>query len=207
MSADLTAVIVAVVGVGGTLTSPLLAQRMVIRGKQLQISERHQRRREERAEERLAKELQECRDASVALNITARGFRQALKNCAYEPSDQTRTELEQARLDFTRSCGEMQLVLSEPVLACAATVSGYLATAYGRVKEFLSSQGAPDAARRDEIEAYLDGEVHDAIRELRRIMRTELGVDAGPAAPWTRYPRTVPAAMAPRSKGGKRAHR
>jgi hypothetical protein len=47
-SADLTTVVVAVLGVAGTLSSPLLAQRTAARARQQEFSLQGQQRREER---------------------------------------------------------------------------------------------------------------------------------------------------------------
>lgn len=177
MSINLTALLVAVAGVLGTLTSPILTQRLTLRAKQQEIDALKQQRLEERTEERRRTAFKEGRDCCIALNTTARGFRQALKNCLFEGYDVDRTELEQARRLFTSRYGEAQIILSDAVMDAAKSVWDTLATAYGRVRAIGTQLALPERqTERERLMSYLDEEVDNAIHELRRIMRSDLGI-------------------------------
>ena len=177
MSVNLTALLVAVAGVLGTLTSPILIQRLTLRAKQQEIDALKQQRSEERAEEQRRMAFKEGRDCCIALNTAARGFRQALKNCLFEGYDTDRTELEQARRLFTSRYGEAQIILSDTVMDAALPVWDRLATAYGRVRAIGTHLALPDRqTERDRAMSYLDEEVDNAIHELRRTMRSDLGI-------------------------------
>ena len=101
MSGNVTALLVAIAGVLGTLRSPILTQRLNLRAKQQKIDALKEQRIEERVEERRRTAFKESRDCCIALNTAARSFRQSLKNCLFEGYDEDRTELEQARRVFT----------------------------------------------------------------------------------------------------------
>ena len=173
----LTALLVAVAGVLGTLTSPLLTQRLTLRAKQQEIDALKQQRSEERTEEQRRTAFKDGRDSCIALNTAARGFRQALKNCLFEGYDLERTELEQARRLFTSRYGEAQIILSDIVVEAATPVWDKLAVAYGRVRAIGTQLALPEKqAERDRVMSYLDEDVDNAIHELRRTMRSDLGI-------------------------------
>jgi hypothetical protein len=174
VSTDVIALVVAVVGVGGTLTSSVLSQQLAMRARKQENEAQRQQRLDERDEERLRTAFKDRRDICIALNTSARDFRQALKNCLFEGLDEKGAELEQARQAFTRRYGEAQMILSETVLKSASTASGYLADAYGVLKK--ATAGPIDKDEREKLESYLDHAVRRALRDLREVMRLDLGV-------------------------------
>lgn len=167
--------LVAVAGVLGTLTSPILTQRLTLRAKQQEIDAMQQQRFEERAEERCRTAFKDRRECCIAPNTAARGFRQALKNCLFEDYDEDRTELEQARRLFTSRYGEAQIILSDTIMNAATPVYDTLAEAYGGVRAIgtplIIDKKQPE---RERLMSYLDNEVDTAIRELRNTMRSDL---------------------------------
>jgi len=177
MSTEVLALIIAIVGVLGTLASALLTQTLSMRSKRLEIDEQRWRRIEERDEERRQTEFKDRRDSCIALNMAARHFRQALKNCLFEGVDVRGGELEAARQEFTSRYGEAQMILSDAVLDVASEASGRLAGAYGKVKA-AQQPGGPqlEGSEREKLEDFLDHEVGSVLRRLRKTMRRDLGV-------------------------------
>lgn len=177
MNVNVTALLVAVAGVLGTLTSPILTQRLTLRAKQQEIDASKQQRLEERIEERRRTAFRESRDCCIALNTAARGFRQSVKNCLFEGYDEDRAGLEQARRSFTARYGEAQIILSDAIMEAATPVYDTLAAAYGGVRALGTPLViAEGKAERERLMSYLDDEVHNAIRNLRKIMRSDLGI-------------------------------
>jgi hypothetical protein len=177
MSAEILALIVAIVGVTGTLASALLTQALSLRAKRLEINEHRQQRLEERDEERWRTQFKDRRDSCIALNTAARRLFRALKNCLFEGVDERGGELEQARHEFTSRYGEAQMILPDTVLDVASTASGRLAEAYGKVK--ASQQlGGPQLgiSEREKLENFLDLEVGSVLLQLRQSMRKDLGI-------------------------------
>jgi hypothetical protein len=177
MSAGVLALIVAIVGVVGTLASSLLTQVLSLRAKGTELGEMRQQRLEERAEERRRAEYRDRRDSCVAVNMRARRFRQALKNYLFEGTDEKADELEQARQEYTSRYGEAQMILSDAVLKEASVANGCLADAYGIVKASRQpGEHRFGAAERAELENWLDETVGSALKQLRHAMRVDLGV-------------------------------
>ena len=78
---------------------------------------------------------------------------------------------------FTGRYGEAQIILSDTVMDAAIPVWDTLAVAYGRVRAIGTGLALPEnQAERDRVMSYLDEEVENAIQELRRTMRSDLGI-------------------------------
>ena len=176
MTAGMLALVVAIVGVVGTLASTLLTQMLSLRSKRLEADDQQQQRLEERVEERRRTEYRDRRDCCIAMNMAGRRFRQALKNCLFEGGEKA-GELEQARQEFTSRYGEAQMILSDAVLKAASAANGSLAEAYGKVKSSQQPGGRPlGVSEREKLENFLDKEVGSSLRHLRHTMRRDLGV-------------------------------
>jgi hypothetical protein len=177
MSTAVLALVVAIVGVLGTLASALLTQTLSLRAKRLDIDEQRRQRLEQRDDERQRTEFQDRRASCIALNMEGRRFRQALKNCLFEGVDKKGAELEEARQAFTSRYGEAQMILSDAVLKVATVATGRLAEAYGKVKSHQQPGSPPiGPSDREKLERFLDHEVASALRQLRQAMRRDLGV-------------------------------
>jgi hypothetical protein len=177
MSTEFLALVIAIVGVLGTLTSALLTQTLSLRAKRFEIDEQRQQRVEQRDEERHRTEFKDRRDSCIALNMAGRHFRQALKNCLFEGVDKRGAELEEARQAFTSRYGEAQMILSGTVLKVASVASLRLAEAYGKVKGSQPPGSPPiGPSDREKLERFLDREVASVLRQLRHTMRRDLGV-------------------------------
>src|SRR5271154_302132 len=184
MSTQVLALVIAIVGVLGTLASALLSQALSLRAKRLEVDAQHRLHIEQRDEERQRAAFEDRRAACIALNMEGRRFRQALKNYIYEDEETKGAELEQARQAFTSRYGEAQMILSDTVLKAARVATGRLAEAYGKVKAAKQSGSAQvRLTDREKIERFLDQEVASALRQLRQDMRRDLGVaDSGKIA-------------------------
>jgi hypothetical protein len=177
MSSDVTTLVVALVGVTGTLAATVLAQHMARRARQQEIDAQ----REQRQEEREATAQRDLRAAYVALNAAVRAFRWTMLYHLREGTDQTRAELEQARQAFDLRYAEGQLITAPAVMEAAQSVSARLNDAYDRVRRL--DAGPPDTASglrdRAALEADLEGGIYQEIRDLRTALRAELGTSAG----------------------------
>ncbi|WP_237532309.1 hypothetical protein [Streptomyces sp. SID8352] len=172
------ALVVAVVGVIGTLLSALLTQRAAER------SRRREQERAERVRER-AREIEERRDCYVALNAASRQYLAALTDQLHalgrpEDTEAVRPRLTEAR-DLHRDVyAEAQMRLPEPVLVPAGEVAHALGALYGRLRRL--DDGTPrhgDAL--DAVPGEIDA-LWESLRELRRAMRRDLGAPGEPGA-------------------------
>jgi hypothetical protein len=191
MSADVTTVVVAVLGAIGTLSSPLLTQWVANRVKRQEGEIEARRRQEDRDEDNRRSGLQQRRTIYAQLNTAARQYEQAI----YEylrviseavPTSRQRTELAKARESFRELYSDAQMIVPDKVLAAAMEVSASLGRAYGMAKRLerrLPGDGEAAGNREETVEAaraYCHDDVYGLITSLRALMRQDLGV-SGPA--------------------------
>ncbi|MFF3264885.1 hypothetical protein ACFYWO_37710 [Streptomyces sp. NPDC002932] len=168
----LTALLVAVVGVVGTLMSALLTQRAADRSRQRELARAGEMR------DRLA-QAQGLWSCYVALNTSGRHYLAALTDQlralgreAELPS--VRQRLTTARDQHREVYAEAQMRLSDRVLDHAGAVSHGLGAVYGMVRRLddgLPRPGDSTEAAHEGIEA-----LWVRLREMRREMRADLGV-------------------------------
>ncbi|MFF7650333.1 hypothetical protein ACFZCY_10805 [Streptomyces sp. NPDC007983] len=168
MSAVIAAMITAVVGVLGTLFSPLLHQRLTAR---------------QRAEEAIAEErrrgFEERRAAYTAMNRASRQFHTLLKDALHRIrdgvyTDEDRDRLEEARRDYRDQYAEAQMIVPERVLAASRDLNTVLAGIDAMAKRI--DRGV---AREGETAAVALLELKDAeprLAAMRRLMREDLGL-------------------------------
>ncbi len=190
MSADVATVVVAILGVAGTLSSPLLAQRIADRAKRQDFEFEMQRRREDRHEDDRRAATQERRAIYAKLNTTARQYEQAIyqylrviSNGPARPGQEA--ELVAARETFRELYSDAQMILPDQVLAAAMEMSYGLGQAYGKARRLerrRRSEPSGDPPADDLAEsieaarAYCHGDVYQLIIKVRGLMRQDLGV-------------------------------
>lgn len=168
MTAAVTAMITAIVGVLGTLLAPALTQRITAR----------QRAEESAAEER-RRRFEERRTAYTAMNRASRQFHTLLKDALHRLrdgvyDDQDRERLEEVRRDYRDRYAEAQMVVPERILEASRAVNTVLAGADAVIKRLdrgVAGDGESPA------QALLDlKEAEPRLTEMRRLMRQDLGV-------------------------------
>ncbi|MGW0992729.1 hypothetical protein [Streptomyces sp. NPDC002520] len=169
MTAAITAMITAVVGVLGTLFAPVLRQRQA------------DRRRAEEAEQAEHRRLfEERRTAYTAMNRASRQFHTLLKDALHRMrdgvyTDHDREQLEEARLDYRDRYAEAQMVVPERILEASRDVNRVLADVDAAVKR-LDRGRAQDGESPDR--SLLDlKEAEPLLTTMRRLMRADLGVE------------------------------
>jgi hypothetical protein len=181
VSTDITGLIIAVVGVTGTLTAPVVTQRFAIRARKQELDAAQQQRVQDRDVERRRTDFADRRAAYIELNAAMRAFRRAIRDDLIESSQQCRDELEQARRTFDRRTAEVQLIGTDVVLEAFYPFSDMLFRLYdGVVRADTHEAEDPERAKR-EREALLDVLEHRIPLEskaFRAVMRWELSSDA-----------------------------
>lgn len=168
MTAAVTAMITAVVGVLGTLLAPVLSQRISAR-----------QRAEDGAAEERRRRFEERRTAYTAMNRASRQFHTLLKDALHRLRDGVydepdRERLEEARRDYRDRYAEAQMVVPERILEVSRAVNTVLAGTDAVVKRLdrgLARDGeSPEQALLDLKEA------EPRLTAMRRLMREDLGV-------------------------------
>ncbi|MFI9152184.1 hypothetical protein [Streptomyces sp. NPDC053367] len=168
MTAAVTAMITAVVGVLGTLFAPVLSQRLTDR-----------RRAEEAAVAAQERRLAERREAYTAMNRSSRQFHTLLKDALHRLRDGVfgepdRDHLEEVRREYRDRYAEAQMIVPERILEASRSVNEVLAGGDAAVKRLdrgLAREGEnPDTA----LLALKEAEPR--LSAMRRLMREDLGV-------------------------------
>jgi len=181
MSGATVSLIVAIVGVFGTLASAVMSQVLTQRAKlrELELAEVVRVAQERDAEKRRrSDQLQSC---YVQLNAQDRHYRDAMLAYAYAlrsgSADVEAAEVSGARRAQRDVRAEAQMMASLEVLTVEGRVNNRLTVAYRRLME--AAREADSSARRarlDEVIDLLDA-VIEKLGHVRALMRVELGVD------------------------------
>ena len=186
MNANVTTLLVAILGVAGTLSSPLLGQWIARRGKQQEFDLQRQERLESRQETRQRETFEERRSIYAKLNTAARQYTQELRAYLRAITDRSATDDESARLEQARQAyrdlySDAQMILPDKVLAAAVSVNNGLGDAYGMIIRLAA--GTPRAGTQggspethEIAHQYCRVTLYDLIETLRQSMREDLGV-------------------------------
>ncbi|MFJ8016576.1 hypothetical protein [Streptomyces sp. NPDC096339] len=170
---EIGSVVIAVVGVAGTLGGAILTQRG---------SERVKRREIEllRGHEEMREQLVLRRTCYVELNRDARQFTTALNKHLHVMRERTVEDADRVALDEARDAqrdrySEAQMIAPDTVLAPASEANQALSRLYGQVKRL--ERGEPGPGESMESAARDQHRVWDHLRAMRHAMREDLGVE------------------------------
>jgi hypothetical protein len=174
MSMDVTNVLVAIVGIAGTLAATVFTQFAATREKRLDAANQ----REIRAEARRESVHTAKQAIYVELNDAARAYRTVGhdylvdKIRGREPGDLKPIEIERRRYRTVYS--RAQMVLPDPALQVASVVNECLGYSYRALHDIATSPSPLIAA--EDLHRWYDGALSDAVKLLRQVLREDLGV-------------------------------
>lgn len=179
MSASVSALIVAFLGIAGTVTSGFLAQWGAGRTKARELAHSDNQTRAERAYQERRTLLDARRSCYADLNTAARLYQTALTdffhalNCG-SVSPEIQEALEEARLAHRARHSEAQMLVPDNVLGVASAVNKHLGEFYGLLKRLQADmpEGSDSLARAEEYRRNS----WDLIAGMRSEMRRDLGV-------------------------------
>jgi hypothetical protein len=178
MGTAITALAVAVVGVVGTLLSPILAQRSTARASQVAAEIQRDIRTEERHTAARRITFEEKRAAYSSLNSLARTCRNQFKDHARHyirtgvltPADVAIAR--EAWISYQDQYDGSQMVLPDKILTLASRLNALLSQGFRLLRELGEpGQGAPDA-----VVEFCNGPVLELVTLMRQAMREDLGV-------------------------------
>ncbi len=181
MSSAIISLVVAVVGVCGTLASAIFTQLLSQRAKLEELKHTDLRSLAEREAVEKQRKVDQLRSSYVQLNANDRNYRDAMLALAYALKAGSLAEVEAAEVATARrkqrdTRAEAQMVVSEDVLAEEGPVNAQLTVAYRRLKHI---QQEDDASAREQLlheTIELLDEIISMLSRVRVIMRMELGV-------------------------------
>ncbi|MGI5391867.1 hypothetical protein [Streptomyces sp. CA-251251] len=177
MSTD--ALVVAVIGVCGTLAATWLTQRSNDRTRQRELAHTEQQRQAAYDEQVQDAMLTVRRTAYVALNATARQYLTALRDRAHAwestpGSNQGADLLEEQRASYRNCYAEAQMIVPDAVLTAARTANAELNEIYGILRRL--EQGSPREGDTLSSVRSRVGSARRLLHVLRDVMRSDLGV-------------------------------
>nr|WSW48998.1 hypothetical protein OG296_38670 [Streptomyces sp. NBC_01001] len=170
---DLTAVVVAAVGVTGTMVAPLLAQW----ARRQELAEAAERAELRLRQDRDEGDLQRRRDLYAVLNSAARAYRTAgydLVLALKRGESVDGSALEVARSFYRDQYAQAQMVLPGRALNIASEVNRCLSLGYRLVRMLPAHAGHHDAWSR--TETWFRTPLAEAVWLLRHALRQDLGV-------------------------------
>ncbi|MFF4368928.1 hypothetical protein [Streptomyces sp. NPDC001594] len=171
---EIGAMVIAVVGVAGTLGASLLTQRGAERAKRREIEL-------VRAHEDEREHLALRRGCYAALNRDSRQYTTALNRHLHVMreggvGDADREALDAAKAAHRDTYSEAQMIAPDAVLGQAAAVNRALTLVYGQVKRL--ERDAPEDGETMATVSRAQQEIWDLLREMRAAMRADLGVSS-----------------------------
>lgn len=185
MSSAIVSLVVAVVGVFGTLASAIFTQLLLQRSKLKELEHAERLRRAEQGEAERQRKLEELRSCYVQLNAHNRNYRDAMLAYAYalkagSPSEAEAAEVATARRSQRDTRAEAQMVVSDQVLDAEHRINRQLTRAYSRLKRIeRESDASVRETLLEEVIKLLD-EIISLLARTRVIMRKELGIAGKP---------------------------
>lgn len=168
MSAAVTAMITAVVGVLGTLLAPVLAQRAADR-----------RRAAEAADADSRRTFEERRDTYTAMNRASRHFHTLLKDALHRIRDgvyeaEDRVAVEDCRRDYRDQYARAQMIVPQRILDASRELNVVLADVDAAVKRI--DRGRPKDGETAESLTLALKAAEPKLTAMRRLMRADLGL-------------------------------
>jgi len=178
VSTDLTGVVVAIVGIAGTLGATALAQRAAARDKRLDAKIQHDIRAQERQESVRAAAHAEKRAIYADLNAAAREFRTVghdylvdkLRGADLEDLEQ----IEMTRAKYRDIYARAQMVLPDRVLEVTSELNQCLGYSYRALRDI--DNGFDRSIAIESLHRWYDGALRGGVGLLRRVLREDLGV-------------------------------
>lgn len=180
VSADTSAVLIATVGVLGTLGAPIVSQWLATRTKRVDFEMRKSERLDDFRLTQGQTDAANKRACYIAFMVNARRYRLGVTNYldkvkvgAVDKAE--RDELGAARRAYLESFAEIQLTASLQALAAIQPFNDGLSEAYRAAKQF-ENQGPKPGGSVEEVKAFLD-KLWDQWNDMREAMRNDLGVE------------------------------
>ncbi|MDF6061646.1 MULTISPECIES: hypothetical protein [Streptomyces] len=178
MSTGVIALLVAVVGVAGTLLAPVTTAWVSSRSRRQEFELQQRSEQAKRHIDDAQANLERRRDIYVALNSGARRYRFQMMEDLYALRDGADPDpaTETVRVDFQDTYAQAQMLVPDSVLQPCQAVRVALADAR-KLMESLSAGGAHDQQRWQETHTFLI-RMWDAITAMQLAMRQDLGISA-----------------------------
>ncbi len=175
MSGDDTAVVIAIVGVFGTLAGTVGSQYLAAKSKRSELAYQERVRSDERKHDDDVARLESKRSCYVQFMATARNYRLEMLNLLHSSGEKPdREHLEEARREFVACFAEAQLVASPDVLSKLEPFNLGLAAAYHEYVNGQRATGVIHGRAFEIVDQSLKDIWDDQWQAMRESMRRDL---------------------------------
>ncbi|MFD6023421.1 hypothetical protein [Streptomyces griseoluteus] len=179
MSSSISQILVAILGIGGTLASALLTQRSANRARDRELQHARQLQADEREYVTRQSELEARRTCYAALNAGTRDFINVMTKLVHalerdEVTEELRSELDRSRRDHRLRHAEAQMVLPDAVMAAASTANRHFGDLYGLLVRL--DRGTTEPGENVEAARESMSRLWDSLWRMRHVMRVDLGI-------------------------------
>lgn len=189
MTGAVISLIIAFLGIAGTLTSGLMTQRLAEKAKAAELAHAERQRIDERRYEAERAAVEAMRACYVTVITAALDYHSELNNFWYalradRVTEELRSRLDDARREQRARHSEAQMRVPDDVIVTADGVSRGLNRTYGVLKRL--DGGVPPRWEGESLEQAHDQivETWNHLTDMRRIMRRSLGVSPERQRAW-----------------------
>lgn len=181
MNSAISQIVIAVLGIGGTLASAVVTQRGANRARERELEHARQLQQDEREHATRQAQLEARRTCYATLSAGTRDLTNAMTNFLHalredQVTEELRSDLDRARRDHRMHNAEAHMVLPDTVAEKASTANRHFGDLYGllmRLHAGTAQQGESLETAWEAVEV-----LWDALWRMRRVMRVDLGVSA-----------------------------
>ncbi|KUF19348.1 hypothetical protein [Streptomyces silvensis] len=179
MDTSISQIVIAVLGIGGTLAAAVITQRGADRARARELEHARRLQQDEREHATRQARLEARRTCYAALSAGTRDLANVMTNVLHaleqdEMTDDLRSDLDRARREHRMRHAEAQMVLPDPVTETASTANRHLGDLYGLLRRLDADTARPgeslESARRG-----LTG-LWEPLWRMRHVMRVDLGI-------------------------------
>ncbi|MEU6674276.1 hypothetical protein [Streptomyces sp. NPDC046925] len=179
MDNSVSQIVIAVLGIGGTLAAALITQRSADRARARELEHTRQLQQDEREYNTRQARLEARRTCYATLSAGTRDLANVMTRVLHalegdEVTEELRSDLGRARREHRMRHAEAQMVLPDTVATAAGMANRNLGDLYGllmRLDAGTTRQGEDLAAARESLAA-----LWDPLWTMRHIMRVDLGI-------------------------------
>ncbi|MGI5467176.1 hypothetical protein [Streptomyces sp. CA-132043] len=186
MNSSFSQIVIAVLGIGGTLAAAVITQRGADRARARELEHTRQLQQEDREYATRQAQLEARRTCYATLSAGTRDLANVMSKVLHalqrgEMTEELRTDLDRARREHRMRHAEAQMVLPDTVAEAASTANRHLGDLYGllmRLDGNTAQQGENLAAASESMD-----QLWDPLWKMRRLMRVDLGITEPDQAP------------------------
>ncbi|NEB05603.1 hypothetical protein [Streptomyces sp. SID13726] len=181
MNSSISQIVIAVLGIGGTLSAAVITQRGADRARARELEHTRQLQQDEREYATRQAQLQARRTCYATLSAGTRDLANVMTQVLHalekgEMTGELRSDLDRARRDHRLRHAEAQMVLPDTVSEVASTANRHLGDLYGLLMRLDGGTAQPG----ESVEAAWESlnKLWDPLWEMRHVMRVDLGITA-----------------------------